>query len=238
MEIKWNNITEKDINNLLDMTIEKIFEKENIEELSNYEKRKIIYDYLVENKKYNEEYFAGILSNYDKKNTKMFSRNLQQEFLEPLISNKGICNGFSQLYKVLLEKIGIFSYCINCMIKNENSFVGHQLNLVYDYETETFSFDDITFGIIKNTKIEYFDYDLEEAINKEEKQGYKSIHDNTKWMVIDESIIDYYMKRNKPVMTAPIKLTMNEKIENIDDFKRLGINIQSKKSMFEQIRTI
>ena len=82
------------------------------------------------------------------------------------------------------------------------------------------------------------DYDLEEAINKEEKHGYKSIHDNTKWMVIDESIIDYYMKRNKPVMTAPIKVTMNEKIENIDDFKRLGINIQSKKSMFEQIRTI
>ena len=101
MKINWNNITEKDINNLLDMTIEKIFEKENIEELSNYEKRKIIYDYLVENKKYNEEYFAGVLSNYDEKNTKKFFRNLEQEFLEPLISNKGICNGFSQLYKVL-----------------------------------------------------------------------------------------------------------------------------------------
>lgn len=80
MEIKWNNITEKDINNLLDMTIEKIFEKENIEELSNYEKRKIIYDYLVENKKYNEEYFAGILSNYDKKTLKCFQETYNKNF--------------------------------------------------------------------------------------------------------------------------------------------------------------
>ena len=81
MEIKWINITEKDINNLLDMTIEKIFEKENIEELSNYEKRKIIYDYLVENKTYNEEYFARILSNYDKKILISFQETCNKSFL-------------------------------------------------------------------------------------------------------------------------------------------------------------
>lgn len=237
MTLNWKNLTPNEINELFDITLKKIFEKENTDELSNYQKRKIIYDYIVENKVYDEEYFKGILKNYNKETNKMFPRNLQQEFLEPLISNKGICNSFSQIYKVLLEKIGVFSYCVNCMIKAENSFVGHQLNIVYDEETDSYSLDDITFGIIKQTTTEYFDYDLEEALNKEEMQGYKNIYEDTKWVILDESIINYYMKRNKSELNPPIKTKIHE-IKNKEDFKTIGINIKSKKMMFEQIHTI
>lgn len=147
MEKRWNYLTQENINYLLDEMSFEILKNYNINELTNYEKRKIIYEYLVKNKEYDLKYFEGILKNYEINREKSFPRDLRQEFLQPLVSEKGICNGFSQIYKMLLERVGIYSLCINCRIKYKDQFVGHQLNLVYNEQTNEFSFDDVTYGI-------------------------------------------------------------------------------------------
>ena len=79
-----------------------IFKNVNTEILSKYEKRKMIYDYIVENRQYDFVYFEGILKGKR-------DGTGQTEFYQALTTNRGICNSLSQLYKVLLEKIDIFS---------------------------------------------------------------------------------------------------------------------------------
>jgi len=226
-------LTQKEIDNLLNNMINIIFQKENIEELSKLKKRKKIYDYLVNNKEYDYELFEGIFNNYHETDRKKItSRNLPQEFIEPLITNKGICNGFAQVYKLLLEKIGIYSMCINCAIEYKNEYVGHQLNIVYNDETDTYSFDDITFGIQNNSTYDYFNYD-----NPEEKgQGIGPItkynSKDIKWAVMSEGMINWYAKRDhspvepptrlKPLFNSPQEML----IENRDDLIKYGVNIK------------
>lgn len=135
------------------------------------------------------------------------------------------------MYKLLLEKIGIYSICINCMIKYEDEFIGHQLNLVYNEESNTFSFDDVTFGIIKQTN-EYFDYDSPEEL--EELQGLKPIYKNIKWLILDEELINYYAKRDKSIIDSPIKIK-NPNITNEKDFIENGIII---KKYLEKTKTM
>ena len=212
------DLTNIEIDYLLNKTLEHIGLEQN---MTKFEKRKQIYNYLISNKKYDYEYFQGILSNYEKK-WKKFPRNPKKEFISPLITNKGICNGFAQIYKLLLEKIGIYSICINCMIKYENKFVGHQLNLVYDEEAKTYSFDDVTFGIIKKST-DYFNYDNPKE--KEEQQGIIPIYDDIKWLIIDDDLINYYAKREKHPIEPPIKINKLE-IRNKNDFIENGIIIQ------------
>ena len=234
MTIIWNELSKKQIDNMLNETIKLIFFNYDIAKMTKYEKRKRIYEYLVCKKKYNEEYFSNILKNYIEKDPKKrFSRNLMEEFLEPLISDKGICNGFSQIYKLLLEKVGIYSICINCMIKHNNQFVGHQLNLVYDEETNTFSFDDVTFGIIKQDKEEYFDYD--DPNNKEELQGYAPLYNDIKWMAVEDDLINYYAKRQNSIIEKPNNIRIDEIIlQELSGFKSKGITIKPKREFLEQ----
>ena len=223
MEINWNNIHEEQINNLLDKILEEIKIDNN---LTKYENRKQIYNHLIKTKLYDYEYFEGILKNYHEKDVKKrFARNPKKEFLSPLITNKGICNGFAQIYKLLLEKVGIYSICINCMIKHGNEFVGHQLNLVYDEESNTFSFDDVTFGIIKHTN-EYFDYDNPEEL--EEMQGLKPIYKDIKWMILDEEVIYNFAKRENSLIRSPIKIKKIN-ITSEEDFIENGITIKKYK---------
>lgn len=218
-------ITNENIKKLINQTLEEIKIDNN---LTKYEQRKQIYEYLIKTKTYDYEYFQGILKNYNATNSqKRFPRNPVNEFLTPLLTNKGICNGFSQIYKLLLEQIGIYSICINCMIKHENEFVGHQLNLVYNEDSNTFSFDDVTFGIIKKTS-DYFDYDNPEEL--EELQGLKPIYKDIKWMILDEEIINYFAKRQNCTIKPPITLkTLN--ITNQNDFKENGIIIKTQKNL-------
>lgn len=222
-------ITNENIKKLINKTLEEIKIDNN---LTKYEQRKQIYEYLTKTKTYDYEYFEGILKNYNETNPKKrFPRNPENEFLAPLLTNKGICNGFAQIYKLLLEQIGIYSICINCMIKHENKFVGHQLNLVYNEESNTFSFDDVTFGIIKQTN-EYFDYDSPEEL--EELQGLKPIYKNIKWMILDEELINYFAKRDKSIIDSPIKIK-NPNITNEKDFIENGIII---KKYLEKTKTM
>lgn len=84
-----------------------------------------------------------------------------------LISNEEA----NYLYKALLEKNGIYSICVVC---DNNLPLEHEICLVYDSNTDKFSFDDISsFLCNRGTIDECFDYDIEGA--KRLKQGFRAL---------------------------------------------------------------
>ena len=231
--LKWENLTSQQIDKLFNDLIEEIFKDEDINNMSKFEKRRKIYSYLVKNKQYDNEYMSGIYSNYhNNTNNKRFARNLQQEFLHPMVTEKGVCNGFAQVYKVLLEKIGVYSMCLNCAVEYNNEYIGHQLNFVYDDEIDTYSFDDITFGIQNNTTEEYFNYDDPE----EKAQGVGPItkvdSKEIKWAVVGDEYVNLYMKRYFSPLQRPQELKKlfnsptNMLIEDRKELQKYGVNIK------------
>ena len=160
--LKW-----EDISNSLDEMLYKIFLNNNIDELSNFEKRKLIFDYIVNNIDYDYKLLDIIKHNTKVRNnkTKNFIPRYIIEEIPKLIKNKiGVCNAISQVYKLLLEKVGIYSMCIIC---DDTTNIPHQLVLVKS--DDSYSFDDPTSIIVKRgTTKEFFNYDLQSA--KENKQ--------------------------------------------------------------------
>lgn len=185
--------------------------------LSDYEKRKMIFDYLVNNLEYDEDRLLDIIlasNGYTLKLKKgiiskevakreifdhmmknqMFDKNIYQrivykidnDLLKPINTTqdlenvmktkKCLCHSGSQFYKLLLEYNGIYAACVFC---DNNMPVPHQLTLIYDKESNSYSFDDIsTAAAAKNSEgfnIEWcFDYDYEGA--KKLNQGSKPIY--------------------------------------------------------------
>ena len=108
-------------------------------------------------------------------------------------ANLGICNGISQYYKLLLERIGIKSHCVVC---DDGTEVNHQIVLVYNQDTDTYSFDDVTGVVVgRGTQEEYFDYDVSQA-NKY-GQGNKRIYEGRAFIVLPEEYINFVVKRIK-----------------------------------------
>lgn len=198
----WNEISKK-----IEEEDKKIFENIDKEELSNYEKRKIIFDYLCNNIDYDygklidiylmnlhvkdDDYIKKIdfieqylednnlknlglnkaLNEKRKEKSPTIGRDLAQELIDTIYNKKGICNSISQYYKLLLEHNNIYSACVICDNLNLRN---HQINLVYDDDTDTYSFDDITSAIINITdKDKCFDYDYDTA--NELKQGLRPV---------------------------------------------------------------
>lgn len=183
----WNEIREKLIQEL-----KIIFANENINTLTDYEKRKIIFDYLSQKISYDYNKLEAI-RNIKLGIVKRIDRNLRKELIDTIILKKGICNSISQYYKLLLELVGIKSYCVVC---DDGTEVNHQLNIVEDSITGYYSFDDITSVIVKRgSKEDYFDYNLETAYNH--SQGLKNIEAyDQAWFVIPDELIYYYVNRN------------------------------------------
>lgn len=205
----------KEISNKLDYEISKIFQSYNLDTLSQFEKRKIIFDYCVNEIKYDKQKLLEI--KFQKTNPYFkIERNPYFE-LESVINNKiGICNAISQYYKLLLEKVSIYSCCINCIIYHDNEKLGHQLNLVYNSD-KTFSFDDVTLAILEKED-NYFNFDMNDAKNKKEKYGIEPIYDNNKWMILNEEYINLIIGRNK----EEIK---NELTSNYRNIKTSNVNL-------------
>lgn len=179
----------EEINQQLDITIDKIFENYAIHELSEYEKRKIIFDYLCSTLTYDYELLEKI------KNAKKYktpvSRNSKKELTSVVTNSHGICNGISQYYKLLLEKVGIKAHCVIC---DDGTDVNHQLTLVYSDEKDAYSFDDITGVIVgRGTKEEYFDYNLEQA--NALGQGNRLLITKQYFAMLPDDYIDYVVGR-------------------------------------------
>lgn len=132
-----------EINFKLQKKLEEIFNNYNIESLSDYEKRKIIFEYLCNDLTYDYDLLNDIKLFNERK--KRIYRNPYLELSNVIDNKKGICNAISQYYKLLLEELGIISYCVIC---DDGTQINHQLNLVYDNIEETYSFDDITSVIV------------------------------------------------------------------------------------------
>ena len=179
----------------LSQMIKIIFADCNIENLSSYEKRERIFSYLTDTVSYDFELLEKIREKeLDKRNVTLI-RNPKQELLDVVFYKKGICNGISQCYKLLLEEVGIHSYCVIC---DDGTDVKHQLNLVYDKENDVYSFDDVTSVIVKRgTKDQFFDYDMESA-NKL-SQFNRVIFEGRKHFVLPETYVNYILGRDKGI---------------------------------------
>ena len=171
---KWEYVS-----NELNILYNKIFKGININDLSDYEKRKIIFKYLCNNVKYDYKLLDKI------KSRRRIPRDPYLEIESVLKNSIGICNSISQVYKLLLEKVNIYSLCVIC---DDGTDVKHQLNLVYDEYNNSFSFDDITSVIVDRGNIdEYFDYDIEDANSY--NQGNKSVYKNYNWIYLSTGYI-------------------------------------------------
>ncbi len=192
------------LENKLSQDIEAIFEFYDISSLSSYEKREIIFNYLTENIEYDYDFLERIREREINKENVNLSRNPAQELLDVIYYKKGVCNGISQYYKLLLEEVGIKSHCVIC---DDGTEVNHQLNLVYDDTNRTYSFDDVTSVIVgRGTKTDFFDYDVAHA-NKL-NQGNKDIFHGENFFLLPETYVDYLIGRSK-VISPMIKLPNN-----------------------------
>ena len=198
----WERLHEKiknDINN--------IFAKYDLNKLSDMEKRRIIYNYLINNLEYDKDLFFKIAAS-KLGLTERYKRNVPQELYDTAFKHKGVCNGIAGYYKLILDELKIPSYYVvcNCVEDmknheqeitdygfkitdlNEYENIGHALNLVYDKELATYSIDDISLGIINQDSTNYFAYDVKKAHLF--KQGLSDVLRNMKWLIIDEAYID------------------------------------------------
>lgn len=180
----WSTVKTK----LLELDKE-IFKGIDKTKLNDYEKRKLIYNYLCNNLQYDFQYLNIIIAISQKKIVR--ERNPYKEIESVLFDKKGVCNGIAQVYRLLLEENGIYSLCVIC---DNNMEVPHQLNLVYDKEHNTYSFDDITSVIVGIDKIDkLFDYDKEYA--QTIGQGTKKLVENEEWTFLPAYYLDFLVGR-------------------------------------------
>lgn len=197
--------------NKINELYENIFYGYNTNDLTSTEKRKIIFNYLTNSLEYDFDLLEGIKLN-NLGNGKKFPRSLSNEILSVLSNKKGVCNAISQVYKLLLEKANIYAMCICC---NDSTVVPHQLNLVYDKENDTYSFDDITSVIVgRGTKDDFFNYDLDDANRL--GQGNKEVNSGQKWVALPTEMVYFLVGRDDHFYK---QLGITEKMDGV------GINI-------------
>ena len=185
--------------------LKKIFSEYIVDTLSNYEKRKIIYNYVVNNFKYDNYLFEKY--KYIFENNIRNGKHFASEVEDTMRNHKGISHNLSIYYKFLLEAAGIPAYYVT--YHDENDFI-YGLNLVYDGELpdpnakrflfnnvsyDDFSFDDVTLGIKNKNSKDFFAYDIRKA----EKYGQGTVHIKSGyfWNIIDEPYFYIYIFENK-----------------------------------------
>lgn len=166
------------IDGYLDRLLNRIFKDVDRNALSNVGKRKMIYDYLVNNNDYDFELLNQILEP-----EKRYPVEEIYSILEGMENNGrgiGVCNAFSYTYKLLLEKCGISSVLMICTLEESDVsdleqagvkkdkikkstdgkyLIDHMFILVQN-DDGTFSFDDPTCAILHRKEgINYFNYD-------------------------------------------------------------------------------
>ena len=201
----WNEIKLK-----LQYKICEIFSDVDLRDMTEYEIRKTIFNYLYNNL----EYDYDLLKEKQKFNSLVKAmkndRNIRRSSdyyteLDSVINHgKGICNGLSQYYKLLLEQLGIISYCVICDIGKD---VAHELLLVYDRKNDTYSFDDIAGAIIMKDVNSFFDYDIETANTF--NQGNKEVDAGYKWLPLSEDYINILVGRKDSPCPKINKLPFN-----------------------------
>ena len=169
-----------DVVKQIDIVLDKIFPDEDWKNNKNvYEKRKIVFDYLKNKVKYDNHLFNKI-------QTGKANRNMTKEMFSVIENNTGISNGIAQAYKLLLDRLGIYSMVVFCSVNYGKDNVGSLIKFVENpndmkavkkflKETDkkginvddhmfnlvqnvdgTFSFDDVTFAVVSKEKSNKF----------------------------------------------------------------------------------
>lgn len=202
-----------EIEPLIEQKLKTIFNNDDYHNLSIYERRKKIYDYLCDTLEFDEE--------------ELYNQNkdIKKEIMDVLNNNKGICNSISYVYKILLEKVNVYSLVLFC--KDEDDM--HTILLV-DNGNGTLSFDDISIGIyskkISGAGIsieERFDYDLEDA--KDMNQGIRKIDSNNNYLILPSESVNYFMGKKDESYKNVKPKNVNEE----DSFAELDWLIESQK---------
>ena len=208
------------MNELLKQTLKNrisgIFAGINVEDISQYQKRQMIFSYLCDSVQYDFSLLDKIAENEQTRDSRVRNRRSPVEELHKAVfDNIGICSSISQYYKLLLEEVGISSYCVIC---DNGMPVKHQIALVYDEQSNSYSFDDITSVVVGlGTKSDFFDYDTQKASEKE--QGKVPVMDNQNFVILAEEYIDYLVERRKSFSKPLTKLPSNicSVLEQVDD---------------------
>lgn len=180
-----------------------IFNGINEKKLSDYEKRQIIFSYLCDNVKYDYDLLDKIYQNQVYK-TKI-RRDLIGELKSAIFDNLGICNSISQMYKLILDNVGIKAYCVIC---DDGTPVNHQMSMVYDKNKDVYSFDDVTSVIVgRGSKEEFFDYDIDFA--KLKGQGNKKVLNDDEFVVLPYDYVDFLIGRTSKILKNIEKIPSN-----------------------------
>lgn len=175
---KW-----KELEPIIDTKIKEIFKDEDYNSLSLYERRKKIFDYLYD------------LLEFDIDELYNNSRDIDKQVRDVLLEdkNKGICNSISYVYKIMLEKVNVYSIALFCKDEEDD----HTILLVHN-DDNFFSFDDLSIAIlskqrkgIKMNKEDRFDYDLEDA--KEMEQGINDSFKDFKYLLIPSEDVNFFV---------------------------------------------
>ncbi|MDD2208696.1 MAG: hypothetical protein PHU45_05065 [Bacilli bacterium] len=202
-----------EIEPLIEQKLKTIFNNDDYHNLSIYERRKKIYDYLCDTLEFDEE--------------ELYNQNkdIKKEIMDVLNNNKGICNSISYVYKILLEKVNVYSLVLFC--KDEDDM--HTILLV-DNGNGTLSFDDISIGIyskkVSGVGIsieERFDYDLEDA--KDMNQGIRKIDNNNNYLELPSESVNYFMGKKD----ESYKNVKPKNVKEEDSFAELAWLIESQK---------
>ena len=187
--------------------IKDIFAEVEVDSMSQYQKRQAIFSYLCDSVQYDFSLLDKIAENERITEGRLRNRRSPVEELHKAVfDNVGICSSISQYYKLLLEQVGISSYCVVC---DNGMPVKHQIAMVYDESSNSYSFDDITSVIVGlGNKSDFFDYDISKA--NRNGQGKTPVIDNQNFVILAEEYIDYLVDRrqsfSKPLTRMPINI--------------------------------
>ena len=173
-EKEWTDVSKQ-----IDIVIDKIFKNGEYKKNNAYENRKIIFEYLKNKVKHDNHLFNKIQKGKG-------NRNITKEMFSVIENNIGISNGIAQAYKLILDRIGIYSMVVFCSVNYGKDNVGSLIKFVENpndmkavkkflkendkkglnvddhmfnlvqNEDGTFSFDDVTFAVVSKEKADKF----------------------------------------------------------------------------------
>lgn len=116
INIKVQKLYNESTINILNKKIDTVYNELITDNMTDYDKIKIIHDYIIDNSVYDEQRANNLYNDYQGE----FSSNIATG---PLLQGHGICSGYTDAMKLFLDKMNIPNYNIS----SEN----HIWNLVY-----------------------------------------------------------------------------------------------------------
>ena len=116
INIKVQKLYNESTINILNKKIDTVYNELITDNMTDYDKIKVIHDYIIDNSVYDEQRANNLYNDYQGE----FSSNIATG---PLLQGHGICSGYTDAMKLFLDKMNIPNY----KISSEN----HIWNLVY-----------------------------------------------------------------------------------------------------------